>query len=372
MSVAASGRTLSTAVARWSGLGPYYAMFPVSFAFRIVEEFSEPGDRILDPFAGRASSIYAAAALGRSGYGVEINPVGWLYGRVKLGPATQARVLRRLAEISRRAGELDDGRLAAMPAFFRACYAPAVLRYLVAARDALRWRRSAVDATLMAIILVYLHGKRSASLSNQMRQGKAMAPDYSIRWWHKRQLRPPDLDPLEFLKPRIRWRFARGKPVLQPSTLALGDSMQVLGRVARSIERGEQERFDLLFTSPPYYAVTNYRLDQWLRLWMLGGPERPMRTGGPWEAKFESRPAYTRLLSRIFTLCAGLMKPAATLYVRTDARPFTYATTLAALRSAFPGKSLEVVRRPLEGKSQTPLFGDTDPKPGEIDLILRG
>ena len=31
----------------------------------------------------------------------------------------------------------------------------------------------------------------------------------------------------------------------------------------------------LFFTSPPYYGVTNYFYDQWLRFWLLGGPLKP-------------------------------------------------------------------------------------------------
>ena len=67
--------SLSTAIGRWSGLGPYYAMFPKEFAFKVVENYSKPGDAIIDPFAGRASRVYAAAAMERSGVGIEINPV---------------------------------------------------------------------------------------------------------------------------------------------------------------------------------------------------------------------------------------------------------------------------------------------------------
>jgi len=32
--------TSATSLGRWIGLGPYYAMFPVKFAFEIVETFS--------------------------------------------------------------------------------------------------------------------------------------------------------------------------------------------------------------------------------------------------------------------------------------------------------------------------------------------
>jgi DNA modification methylase len=53
------------AVSRWSRFGPYYAMFPFDFAVDVINRYSSPDDWIIDPFAGRATSIYASAALGR-------------------------------------------------------------------------------------------------------------------------------------------------------------------------------------------------------------------------------------------------------------------------------------------------------------------
>ena len=49
----------SNAVTRWAKFGPYYAMFPIDFAFDVVSKYSKKGDYIIDPFAGRFSSVYA-------------------------------------------------------------------------------------------------------------------------------------------------------------------------------------------------------------------------------------------------------------------------------------------------------------------------
>src|SRR5687767_8526958 len=89
----------STAISRWATFGPYYAMFPIDFAFEIVDKHSDVGDFLIDPFAGRFSSVFAGAALGRNSVGIEINPVGWLYGKVKAHPSQQEAVLNRLLEI---------------------------------------------------------------------------------------------------------------------------------------------------------------------------------------------------------------------------------------------------------------------------------
>jgi DNA modification methylase len=46
--------------ARWLAFGPYYGMFPVGFALQVVAEHTQPGDHVLDPFAGRGTSVAAA------------------------------------------------------------------------------------------------------------------------------------------------------------------------------------------------------------------------------------------------------------------------------------------------------------------------
>src|SRR5215203_3943322 len=86
---------------RWASLGPYYAMFPIEFARKVVANYTSFGDSVLDPFCGRGTAIFCAAEAGRSGFGIEINPVGWLYAKVKLKlkPASRMLVERRLAEI---------------------------------------------------------------------------------------------------------------------------------------------------------------------------------------------------------------------------------------------------------------------------------
>ena len=142
-------RTHQTAESRWARFGPYYAMFPVEFAFDVVQNYSNKGDLILDPFAGRGSSIYAGGVLGRHSLGIEINPVGWLYGKVKLNPAPKEKVVPRLYEIySKR--NFYSRRIEKMPLFYRMCFCDEVLKFLLASRTFLNWKTNNTDSTLMA------------------------------------------------------------------------------------------------------------------------------------------------------------------------------------------------------------------------------
>ena len=61
-----------------------------------------------DPFAGRASSVFAGAAHGRPSIGIEINPVGWIYGKTKITPASKEKIRARLVEVTKIAKSLPS------------------------------------------------------------------------------------------------------------------------------------------------------------------------------------------------------------------------------------------------------------------------
>ena len=360
----------NSAAARWAAVGPYYAMFPTSFADDVIAQFTKPGDWVLDPFAGRGTTVYSAAIADRHGVGIELNPVGWLYGAAKLTVARQESVEARLREIERAAAP----RLPAatvLPEFFTWAFSERVLGFLVCARSMLNWRASRVDRTLMALILVYLHGKHDASLSNQMRQTKAMAPRYAVNWWRERGLRPPSVEPGEFLRDRIAWRYGRGVPVVRPSHMFLGDCTRRVDGLASRSSQGTIQPAKLLLTSPPYFKLTNYHYDQWLRLWMLGGSPTANRLGEENRGKFEGRVAYSNLLVSAFRKASAYLAPDAVIYVRTGSRSVTYEATTSALSWVFPNHRLVAEDRPYVRPTQTRLFGDHEPKAGEVDLVLQ-
>jgi len=344
-------------------------MFPVTFAFDVVNNHAPANGRVLDPFAGRGSSVYAAAATGREALGIEINSVGWVYGHAKLARVPQETVLERLRMVELKTRQITSAMMDDLPQFFRACYSDDVLRFLLTARRQLRWRRNPADTVLMSHLLIYLHGKLPSCLSNQMPQGKALAPEYALRWWAEHGTRAPALDPVAFLKQRLAWRYKKGLPDLASARVLLGDSTRLM-RVVAAATRREGRLFDLLFTSPPYYGVVTYHADQWLRGWLLGGEPRPIRNGGRWQSRFDNQEAYRHLLTSTWRWAARVLSPQAEVYIRTDARPFTLNTTVLTLRQAFPHKRMTLLYQPVLHQTQTYVLGDRSLKPGEVDILL--
>lgn len=361
-------RKYDTPVSRWAGVGPYYAMFPVSFADSAVREYTCLDDWVLDPFAGRGTALFSAAAQGRFGLGIEINPVGWVYGRAKLQTADREEVERRIQWLGAMASRYRTQAIA-LPEFFRHCFSPSVCRFLFAARSLLDWRHRRADWTTMALILVDLHGKRENSLSNQMRQTKAMSPQYSIRWWQERGMLPPERDPIAFMLKKVAWRYGKGRLELDGGRLYLGDSRTLLGRFSQRRAQ-DFKPAKLLLTSPPYYGVTNYFYDQWLRLWLLGGPPQPRSLGVDCKRKFENKEQYVTMLRSVFQKSKPLLSRDAVVYVRTDARRFTRESTAQALEQIFPEKKIHYERQSVPAFTQTSLFDVRAKIEGEVDLVL--
>ena len=349
----------STAEGRWAGFGPYYAMFPVGFAKRIVETMCPLDGGVLDPFCGRGTAPFVAQATGRFALGLDINPVAWVFAIVKTHPEPNAeRVIHRLDDV-RRASRVRDAKHS--NEFQRWAWSSDVLRFLKTARRVLDWENDKVDRTLMGFVLTHVHAKIGDGISNQMHKSRALGPDYAVRWWKERNMPPPDINPIIFLRNRILWRYCHG--VVRNRAPEI-----ILERAEKVLPRRRIARFDLLLTSPPYFNVTDYRQDSWIRLWMLKkGPALPN-----WKSdlKFARRSAYQPMLENVFSSAVHLMKPGCAIWVRTSARKFTREATIAAIHASWPRRKLYLRLDFPKTPTQTAQFGHTSSKPTEMDLLI--
>lgn len=62
---------------------PYPAKFPVDLAIKYIIKYTEEGDRVFDPFVGSGTTLLAAKALKRYGYGTDINHIAILISNFK-------------------------------------------------------------------------------------------------------------------------------------------------------------------------------------------------------------------------------------------------------------------------------------------------
>jgi hypothetical protein len=293
---------------------PYFTMFPLDFPHRVLKRHASEGEWVLDPFCGRGTTNFAARLLGLPTVGLDSSPVAAAIAEAKL-PRVEASAIRRCARDILLGNDGDD---AAVPVgeFWRHAYHEQTLCHLSRLRESLLRRcESDTRVVLRAIILGTLHGPRTKGdpsyFSNQCPRTFAPKPDYAIGFWKKRRLRPPRVDVLDVIARRAKYLLAE-----QP-TSARGRIRRADSRLRSSF--GRTKRFKWVVTSPPYYGMRTYVIDQWIRNWFLGG-----RSAVPYEHPTDSvvhtsPDDFANDLQRVWKNAASVAKSGARLIVRFGA-----------------------------------------------------
>ncbi|MCV7144160.1 site-specific DNA-methyltransferase [Mycolicibacterium fortuitum] len=286
-------------------------MFPLEFPFAQLAAHGTT-TRVLDPFCGRGTTLFAARTVGVPSVGIDINPVAVAIAQAKVAKVSAAAVVRLANQI------LQDGPRSAPPEgeFWQLCYEAETLQEISTMRAALLNLHTPTAAMLRAIMLGVLHGPRNKGvpsyLSNQMPRTYASKPGYAVKFWKTRAMQPVRVNTLEVITRRAA-RLLEAQPPSPRGKVYLGDSVEILEKL--------RPRFDLVVTSPPYYGMRTYLPDQWLRSWFVGGaPEVPYGSTGQ-IARQPSQAAFAAALARVWRATALRCHPRARLAVRFGALP---------------------------------------------------
>ncbi len=302
---------------RFHSICPYFAMFPEAFVRRHLV-WVRPGESVFDPFSGRGTTVFESLLGDRPAAGCDMNPVAACVSNAKANPPSRAEALARLRQIRDKAPTKTTG---PDQAFFGACFHESTLAQLLHLRGQLNWRRNRVDCFLAALSLGSLHGESHRSercFSNRMPRTISTKPEYSIRWWREHGYQAPERDVFKILEGEIDYRFA-SQPASLRGRVALGDA-----RKAASLFPQLRDRVKLVITSPPYLDTTNYREDQWLRLWFLGG--RPSPSGhGRRDDRHHGQATYWTFLREAWAGVAPLLRDDARVVVRIGGKRLPYA-----------------------------------------------
>jgi len=252
-----------------NALCPYFTMFPLSFPLSVLALHARSGDEVLDPFCGRGTTNYAARLLGLGSVGVDTSPVAAAITAAKVVSVRPSAVIAEALRI------LESEAPARKPTgeFWGLAFHSEVLAELCRLRAALlRECSSAPRLALRALLMGALHGPQQRTfpsyLSNQCPRTYAPKPGYAVRYWRRHRLRPQRVDVMDIIARRAQRYFAAVLP-------ATGDVRQADSRDAAALlPRVRRRPFRWVITSPPYYGMRTYVPDQWLRLWLLGGPPR--------------------------------------------------------------------------------------------------
>jgi hypothetical protein len=310
-------------------LCPYFAMFPENFVYRQILAYTERGDTVFDPFCGRGTTVLESLLNGRGAAGVDVNPVAACVAGAKADPPSLSNALRRLDDLE---GLQERAKPEATPSgkFFGECFHPKTLQQILFLRRSLNWKVSRTDRFIAAVTLGCLHGeshKTKYCLSNRMPRTISTKPDYSVRWWLKRRLTAPVRDSFDILRYLCAYRLSA------PAAPLRGEVKMRDARSAAAAFPELRERINLVVTSPPYLDTTDFHEDQWLRLWFLGGPERPSRRIDS-DDRHTCRNEYWLFLSEAWAGCRRLFNDSTVIVVRIGGTRLGKADLLDGLRSS--------------------------------------
>ncbi|HEX7903879.1 MAG TPA: DNA methyltransferase [Chitinophagaceae bacterium] len=298
---------------RLNAICPYFTMFPLSFPYKTLQSAAKT-DLVYDPFCGRGTTNYAARLLGITSYGVDSNPVAFAVAQAKLINANPKSITKRCTDV------LQNTRISSIPAgdFWELAYHPTTLVDICKLRKYFINKESLdkIDIALRAIILGTLHGPKMKSqasyLSNQMPRTFATKPDYSITYWQKNNMLPDEVNLLQLVTRKSQYVFNKQLPEQTDGRIILGDS--------RTVKRVTNHRFNWVITSPPYYGMSTYEQDQWLRNWFLGGPSK-VKYSNTAQLKHGSEKSFVEDLSKVWSNAARKSNPNAKLIIRFGALP---------------------------------------------------
>lgn len=351
---------------RLNAICPYYTMFPLDFPLQQLATKPD-ASRILDPFCGRGTTLYAARLAGLPSVGIDINPVAAAIAQAKLTQVTPGAVVKLARKFLKNgpAGEVPEGE------FWQWCFEAETLREIITLRTGLAGLNTPTAAMLRAVMMGILHGPRNkrlpSYLSNQMPRTYASKPAYAVNFWKTRDMEPVRITALDVITRRVEY-LLKSTPLAKGGQVHLGDSIETLQQI--------RQKFDLTVTSPPYYGMRTYVADQWLRSWFLGGPsEVPYGTTGQ-IARQPSQEAFIEALANVWIAVARRSHPGARLAVRFGAIPSARTDPerllVSSIEQANAGWTVKEVRSagtsPRKAR-QAEQFGKAGSAIDEVDVI---
>jgi hypothetical protein len=288
-------------------------MFPLSFPYSLLKK-AKKGDVVYDPFCGRGTTNYAARLLGLKSIGVDSNPVAHAIAQAKLVNVRPRDVISLCKEIviNTKISEIPNSE------FWDRAYHPLTLIDINKARTYFfkKTNLSQNDIALRAIILGVLHGPlmltQSSYLSNQMPRTFSTKPDYSINYWKKKRLRPRYVDLVDLVEKKTRYIFNTETPAKTQGRILLGDSRNISDQI--------EQNYNWIITSPPYFGMSTYEQDQWLRNWFMGGSDK-VDYSRNYQINHGSEDIFIKDLSNVWIETAKKSKVNGNLIIRFGALP---------------------------------------------------
>jgi DNA methylase len=303
-------------------LHPYHGKFIPQLVEVLLDRYLEPGDHLLDPFAGSGTTLVQALESGLDATGVDIAAFNCLLMGVKTAPYDVAELGEELQDVAGRIESLPRRR-GRVSGYLREWYAPQATAELLAFRELIPECR---HRDVLRVILS--RAARSARQTAHFDLEAPKAPQKEEYWCHKhrRECRPVDsasgflrrytLDTLARIE-----EFARARDTEREATVLHGD--------ARELALGG--RFDGILTSPPYPGLIDYHEQHRYAYELLELDDRREREIGAAASgtSLAALEAYRAGIAAVLARAAAALRPEAPVLVVVNDRRDLYSEILS-------------------------------------------
>ena len=233
----------------------YQSRLKASIAYYLVQCFSQPGDKILDPFSGVGTIPFEACLNGRKGFGLDINPVAYHTTFSKIQFPKKEDVMKYLDKMCLHM-KCDPSDQLIVDDYTKQFYHPKTLNEILLARNFFTsYQKITNDSAfsfLLSCMLHILHGNRPYALSRRSHNLTPLKPSgpFIYKSVYEGLLNKINLS----FKNKMTTRYLPGK-------IKMGSVLKIPYR---------KNFFDSIMTSPPFWSSTRFYANNRIRLWFCG------------------------------------------------------------------------------------------------------
>ena len=267
----------------------YRACFKPQLPEYFIEQYTQPGDLVVDPFLGRGTTSIQAHLMGRRAAGSDVNPLCVMLTSPRLNPPLLSEVESRLNLIlgqseaigvvldaihsgSQQVGSNGNISLNDLLAF----YHPTTLAQLIVIKNWFVDRASEgtfddIDNWIRMVCINRLSGHSSGFFSV-----RTMPPNQAVSAKSQRQINdrncqqpePKEVSKIVVKKSRSLLRSVQRDTLFGQLEAELCNPI-LETTAADDLFYLEDSSTDLIVTSPPFLNVVDYKKDNWLRCWFV-------------------------------------------------------------------------------------------------------
>ncbi len=275
-------------------ISSYLAMFCPALPKYFIDKYSNENDIVMDSFSGRGTTALVCRESNRQFIGTDLNPYAYVLTKFKISPNLKLKnILNRICILE---NEFENNREKITKEIIfdeyndlLPFYSKNVLTQLIFLRDKLgkNWKKlNKVDNAILAISLGLMHGKTRKDgstmyFSIDMPNTISMSPNYVRKYAQIHNLKTPDLNIFENIKNRLIRKYDEKILDLDYSGKILFDD------ATKNNRKIKDNSVSLVITSPPYLSIVDYRLSNWLKLWLLGFEKKSLNDDIPLSDKLK-------------------------------------------------------------------------------------